>query len=166
MLVHELLELVEAHDVGLLLFAEVLGKLLHSMVGQVHEAVVRVVRVQLELVGAQPQVALLAEVDVALVVEEDPDADVELALAEQQWPLDVLLDDELPMLVGRAALVLRLLSLLDLQLSDSRLLLGAHHKARHKRVRALLGFRALVRQVSLATNGYRPLLSHRSIGRC
>ena len=163
MLIHELLKLVETHDVGLLFFAEVLGKLLHSMVGQVHEAVVRVVRVQHKLVGAQPQVALLAEVDVTLVVEEDPDADVELALAEQQRPLDVLLDDELPMLVGRAALVLRLLSLLGLQLCDNRLLLGAHHEARHKRVRALLRFRALVGQVSLAAGCCRPLLS---VGRC
>ncbi len=60
--------------------------------------VVRVVGIYAELGGRRAQVAFGEEVDRGVVVDEDPHADVELALVHQEWLLYVLLQDKRVML--------------------------------------------------------------------
>jgi hypothetical protein len=56
--------------------------------------VVDVGEVDLELTGGGPQVALLENVQLMVLVDQNPDPDVKLPIVEQERPLDVFLDDE------------------------------------------------------------------------
>ena len=62
------------------MLAELVRILLYRNVCQMDEPVVRIFRVNIELVTTGPQVALLAEVDLTLWVHEDPNPYVELTL--------------------------------------------------------------------------------------
>lgn len=107
-----------------------------------NKPVVRVFGVEFVVVAAEAQVSFAAEVDIATMVEEDPYANIELALLYEQRPLDVLLDDELPMLVGGTDLVRLRSYLLEIQLGHDRLLFRAHHESGDERVGGVLfGFR-------------------------
>ena len=66
--------------------------LLDGVVGQVDEWVVRLVEVV--LLSAHANVALLEVVALVLVRYQNPQPNVELSLANQERPLNVLLDDE------------------------------------------------------------------------
>ena len=68
--------------------------LLDGVVGEMDEGVVDGGFGGGELLGGEAGVALLEEVDVVVVVDERPVADVELAFVDEQRALDVLLDDE------------------------------------------------------------------------
>lgn len=94
LLLEELLEAVEAELVPVLELAVAVESLLHGVVGEVHSSVVDVLGVDREDGGRRADVTLLEEVEVVVLVQEHPDADVELAPADEEGPLDVLLDDE------------------------------------------------------------------------
>lgn len=68
--------------------------LLDGVVGEMDEGVVDVGFGGGELLGGEAGVAFFEEVDVVVVVDEGPVADVELAFVDEQRALDVLLDDE------------------------------------------------------------------------
>ena len=56
--------------------------------------VIDVGEVDLELTGGGPQVALLENVQLMVLVDQHPDPDVKFPIVEQERPLDVFLDDE------------------------------------------------------------------------
>lgn len=64
-----------------------------GVVGQVHELVVNVAQV-VNFAGG-PDVTFREEVDIEVVGDKHPHADVKLAAADQKRVLNVLLDDEL-----------------------------------------------------------------------
>ena len=93
-LVYVVLESREAELVSVLEVTVVLCVLLHSIVCEVNEGIVDVLKVDAKLCRRRPQVALFEEEELVFVGQQDPDTDVELALVDQQRLLDVLLDDE------------------------------------------------------------------------
>ena len=56
----------------------------------------------MELVGACPQIALLAKVSVAFRIKEAPNPNVKLPLVDKKRSLDILLNDETIMFVPMA----------------------------------------------------------------
>jgi hypothetical protein len=80
-----------------------------------HEPVVRVFRINTELIRTGPEIAFLAEVNLALGIDEDPYSYVELPLPDKERALDILLNYEAIMFVlgftlfeGRLELIFRL----------------------------------------------------------
>jgi hypothetical protein len=51
-------------------------------------------QVHLELTGRGPQVALLEHVQLMVLVDQHPHPDVKLPIVQQEWALNVFLDDE------------------------------------------------------------------------
>ena len=68
--------------------------LLNRIIGQVDEVIVQILRVHRVGLTRRPQVALSEEVHVHILSQRHPDSDVELALVDEEGPLDVLLYDE------------------------------------------------------------------------
>lgn len=93
-LVEYLLKPLVAELVPVLKLAIVLRELLHCVVRKVHVLVVDVLQVDAELARRSSKVALLEDVEIVILVDKHPHADVELAIEYQQGLLDVLLDDE------------------------------------------------------------------------
>ena len=94
MLVNVSLESRETQLVSILKISIVLSILLHSIISQMDEGIINILEVNTELAGRCPQVALLEEIQVMVLVEKHPDPNVEFPLENQQWPLDVLLNDK------------------------------------------------------------------------
>ena len=67
---------------------------LNCDIGQMHESVVWVVRIQSEFVRTGPQISFLTKVSIALRIKEAPNPDVKLPLINKKRPLDVLLDNK------------------------------------------------------------------------
>jgi len=67
--------------------------LLNSNVRQMDGLLVQIR--QVELLRRRPAVAFLCHVDLQFVIQEDPNADVELSALYQKWVLQVLLYYEL-----------------------------------------------------------------------
>ena len=86
------MELVEVKLVAVLVLAVAARIPLDGVVGQMHEWIVAVVK--FVFTARRAQVSFLKEEHFHVLVDEDPDADVELAFANQQRLLNVLLDDE------------------------------------------------------------------------
>jgi hypothetical protein len=97
-----------------------LGVLLNSVVREMHILIIGVVGVDGELRRRRSEVAFGEEVEGGVIVDEDPDSDVELPLVYQERLLDVLLQDERVVLY----LILPLLLLLRLLRLCGLLLLG------------------------------------------
>ena len=93
-LIDVVLEGAEAQLVSIFEVTIVFSMLLDCIVRQMHEGIVYILEVDTELTGRGPQVSLLEEEELLVLIQEHPDTNVELALVDQQWPLDVLLDDE------------------------------------------------------------------------
>jgi len=74
---------------------------LHCNIGQMDESIIRVIRIQGELIGASPQIAFLTKVSISLRIKENPYSNVKLPLVNQKWSLDILLNDETIMFVFR-----------------------------------------------------------------
>ena len=83
--------------------------LLHRIVGQVHERIVNVLQVYTELRAGSTQVALPEKEELMVLIEQHPHPYIKLALVDEQWPLDVLLNDERVMLdlIARGLLAAR-----------------------------------------------------------
>lgn len=67
---------------------------LHGVVGQMHCSIIDVLGVDSILGAGRSDVALFEEIEVRVLVVEDPNANVELPIADEQRPLDVLLYDK------------------------------------------------------------------------
>ena len=91
-LLNVLLKLIKIQLVAIFKPAVVLAVLLNGVVRQMHHLILCVVKPVLE--GGCPQIPLLEEVNLHILVYEDPDTDVKLALIYQKWPLYVFLDNE------------------------------------------------------------------------
>lgn len=102
LLIQIFLENLERDGVSLLVLPEGCFLLdLQAVVGQVNE---EVLAINIIFLARSPQVSLSEKVDVKLIrlvlgVNDDPHPDVELALFEEQGPLDVLLHN--PLRIGR-----------------------------------------------------------------
>ena len=72
---------------------------LHCNIGQMDESIIRIIRIQVILVGACPQIPLWAKVSISLRIKENPYSNVKLPLVNKKWSLDILLNDETIMFV-------------------------------------------------------------------
>ena len=101
--------------------------LLNSVVSEMHILIIGVVGVDGELGRRRSEVAFGEEVEGGVIVDEDPDSDVELPLVYQEWLLDVLLQDERVVLylILPLLLLLRLLRLCGLLLGGCLLIVQA-----------------------------------------
>lgn len=93
-LIDDCLEPRERELVAIFKVTVVLTVLLDCVVSQVHKGVVYVGYIDRKLRRTRPQVTFFEEQKVMILSEADPDSDVELALENKQWSLDVLLDDK------------------------------------------------------------------------
>jgi len=93
-IIDNLLEPLVAELVAILEGAIVLGVLLNGIISQVNVLIVDVLQVHLELRGRRSQVALFEDVELMVLVDEDPHADVKLTIVQQERPLNVFLDDK------------------------------------------------------------------------
>ena len=83
-----------AHNVAFLELAVVLGVLLHGIVCQVHIDLVKLLPGQVILFTGRSHVGFLEQVELCIVIDQCPDANVKFPSTEKQGCLDVLLDDE------------------------------------------------------------------------
>ena len=94
LLVQQLLESPVAQLVAVFELPVGIQLFLDSVVGQVDSRIVHVLEVNAVLAARGPDVAFAEVVEVVVLVEEHPDPDVELTLANQQGPFDVFLNNE------------------------------------------------------------------------
>lgn len=71
---------------------------LHSVVGQMHCSIIDVRLVNSIFGAGCSNVALFEEIKVRVLVVKDPNANVKLPIANEQWSFYVLLDDKSVML--------------------------------------------------------------------
>jgi hypothetical protein len=67
---------------------------LNGVIREVDKSIINVLQINAVGRATHPQVAFWEEEQVRVVSQQDPHADIELALVDQQGPLNVLLDDE------------------------------------------------------------------------
>ena len=94
LLVQQLLESPVAQLVAVFELPVGIQLFLDSVVGQVDSCIVHVLEVNAVLASRGPDVAFAEVVEVVVLVEEHPDSDVELPLANQQRPFNVFLNNE------------------------------------------------------------------------
>jgi hypothetical protein len=88
----QFLRLLKGNLVSLFMLSVVLVFLLDGVVRQMHSEVVKSVRLECVLLAGHSYVALLEAEALVFVRDEDPHADVELALLNKQRLLNVLLN--------------------------------------------------------------------------
>ena len=82
-LLHKTLEIGEREDIALFVIPIIWTVFLDGIVGQMHEVVVKAGRTQVKRCAGGAQVSLLKEIDVHVVSECHPHANVKLALVYQ-----------------------------------------------------------------------------------
>jgi hypothetical protein len=68
-------------------------------VGKMYKSIIRILRIDVELIGAGPEISLLANICFSVHIDEHPNPYVKLPLVDEEGPFDVLLNDEAIMLV-------------------------------------------------------------------
>lgn len=95
LLLHEkLLEPRVRQLIAILELSIAIELLLDGVISQMNRSVIDVVKVDTEFATRRAYVTFLKEVQVLILVEQNPDSDVEFAVADQKRTLDILLDDE------------------------------------------------------------------------
>ena len=94
MLIDVVLELLEAQLIPIFEVAVVFCMLLDCVICQMHEGIVNVLEIDAVFRAGRPQVALFEEEKLVVLVEQYPNANVELAFEDEQGPLNILLNDE------------------------------------------------------------------------
>ena len=89
-----LAEGLDTNDIALLEHAVVLRVLLHCIVRQMHVNLVELLARQVVLFARRAHVRFSEHIQLSIVANQGPDADIKLALAEEQRRFDVLLHDE------------------------------------------------------------------------
>ena len=94
LLVDVIKELLQSENISIFMLTIGFRAFLHGNIRQMDKPIIWVVRIQEEFVRASPEITSWAKVGVALRIKENTYSDVELPLVDEEWPLDVLLNDE------------------------------------------------------------------------
>ena len=87
--VYDFLELVEVQLIAIFKSSIALSLLLDSVVGQMDELIFAIV--QLVFLATRSQIPFFAEVYFKILINEDPNANIEFPLIYQIWSFDILL---------------------------------------------------------------------------